>query len=80
MLEVSDSNLETQSLDHHGIVAGICKELKIAERVNGKLKVHEERIVTPGQAVVSMITNGLGFTNHRLYLSHQFFANKPIEA
>ena len=26
-----------------------------------------------------MILNGLGFTNRRLYLTHQFFENKPIE-
>jgi transposase len=79
MLEVSDEAIETLSLDHHGIVAGICKELRIAERINEQLKVHDKRIVSPGQAVVSMIINGLGFTNRRLYLSHQFFANKPIE-
>jgi transposase len=79
MLEVSENNLETLTLDHHGIVAGICKELKIAQRIDKELKVHSERIVSPGQAVVSMIINGLGFTNRRLYLSHQFFANKPIE-
>lgn len=32
-----------------------------------------------GQAVVAMILNGLGFTNRRLYLTHQFFQTKPIE-
>src|SRR6185437_706261 len=79
MLEVSSGDVESLSLDHHGVVAGICKELKIAERVNTKLKTRDERIVSPGQAVVAMIINGLGFTNRRLYLSHQFFANKPIE-
>lgn len=79
MLELSDGSIETLSLDHHGIVAGICKELRIAERINDKLKVHDKRKVSPGQAVVSMIINGLGFTNRRLYLSHQFFANKPVE-
>ena len=79
MLEINSDNIETMSLDHHGIVAGICKELKIAERINEKMKVHKDRKVSPGQAVVAMIINGLGFTNRRLYLSHQFFANKPVE-
>ena len=37
------------------------------------------RIVTPGESVVAMIINGLGFTNRRLYLIDQFFENKPIE-
>ena len=79
MLEVSNGEMSTLTLDHHGVVAGICKELRIAERVDGKLKPHAERKVSPGQAVVAMIINGLGFTNRRLYLSHQFFANKPID-
>jgi hypothetical protein len=26
-----------------------------------------------------MILNGLGFTNRRLYLTHQFFVSKPID-
>lgn len=78
MLEVSDNSLETLALDHHGIVAGICKELRISQRIDAELKVHSTRVVSPGQAVVAMIINGLGFTNRRLYLSHQFFANKPI--
>ena len=58
MLEVSSGDVESLSLDHHGVVAGICKELKIAERVNTKLKTRDERIVSPGQAVVAMIING----------------------
>jgi transposase len=41
--------------------------------------VHEDRIVSPGRAVVALILNGLGFTNRRLYLTPQFFASKPVE-
>ena len=37
------------------------------------------RIVSTGTSVVAMILNGLGFTNRRLYLTPQFFKNKPIE-
>jgi transposase len=32
-----------------------------------------------GTATVAMILNGLGFSNRRLYLVSQFFANKPVE-
>jgi transposase len=32
-----------------------------------------------GTATVAMILNGLGFSNRRLYLVPQFFANKPVE-
>ncbi|WP_256439922.1 MULTISPECIES: DUF4277 domain-containing protein [Candidatus Rhabdochlamydia] len=40
---------------------------------------YQQRKVSSGIAAVAMIINGLGFTNRRLYLTHQFFETKPIE-
>ena len=37
-----------------------------------------KRIVSIGQAVKAMVLNGLGFVNRSLYLSEQFFSNKPV--
>src|SRR5271163_3821332 len=79
MLEVAGEEIQTLSMDHHGLVAAVCKDLKIAERIDKRLGVDEQRVVSPGQAVVAMILNGLGFTNRRLYLTHQFFESKPVE-
>lgn len=79
MLEVAGDSVKTFPMDHHGLIASVCKDLKIAERVNACLDVHENRIVSPGHAVVAMILNGLGFTNRRLYLTPQFFESKPVE-
>jgi transposase len=79
MLEVVDSDLKTFPFDHHGLIAAVCKNLKIADRIDQLLPVHDARVVSPGRAVVAMILNGLGFTNRRLYLSPQFFASKPVE-
>lgn len=79
MLEVAGKEVQTQSIDHHGLVAGVCKDLKIAELIDERLLVDPQRKVGPGNAVVAMILNGLGFTNRRLYLTSQFFANKPVE-
>lgn len=79
MLEVSEGEIQTEVMDHHGIVASLCQDLKIAERIDSKLTVDAQRKVSPGIAVVAMIINGLGFTNRRLYLTHQFFASKPVE-
>ena len=85
MLEVADSDLKTFPLDHHGIIAAVCKDLRIAERIDHLLPVHDARVVSPGErglprrAVVALILNGLGFTNRRLYLTPQFFASKPVE-
>lgn len=79
-LEMAGEEVKTLTLDHHGIVASICQELKIAQRIDEKMDRRDQRqVVSTGQAVVAMILNGLGFTNRRLYLTHQFFAGKPVE-
>ena len=78
MLEIAKNELNTLNMDHHGLVAAVCKDLKIADKIDQKLGVDKQRLVTPGQSVVAMILNGLGFTNRRLYLTHQFFKNKPL--
>ncbi|HLP42602.1 MAG TPA: IS1634 family transposase [Fibrobacteria bacterium] len=78
MLEVAGSDVKSFPLDHHGLIAAVCKDLKIAERIDALLPIHEQRVVSPGRAVVAMILNGLGFTNRRLYLTPQFFESKPV--
>ena len=78
MLEVAGEEVDTLSMDHHGLVAAVCKDLKIAERIDARLGIEAGRVVSAGQAVVAMILNGLGFTNRRLYLTHQFFETKPV--
>ena len=79
MLEIANSEIQSFPFDHHGIIAAVCKDLKIAERIDALLPMHEKRTVSPGRSVVAMILNGLGFTNRRLYLTPQFFASKPVE-
>ena len=79
MLEVGKENIQTVNMDHNGLIAALCKDLKVVERIDARLKSNSQRKVSPGQAVVAMILNGLGFTNRRLYLTHQFFASKPIK-
>ena len=79
-MELADENVQTLSMDHHGIVAATCKDLKIAEKINDRIDTADKRrVVSAGKAVVAMILNGLGFTNRRLYLTHQFFETKPTE-
>jgi transposase len=78
MVEITEE-VQTVTMDHHGLVAALCKDLKIVERIDERITFDPQRKVTPGQAVVAMILNGLGFTNRRLYLTPQFFASKPVE-
>jgi len=68
----------TQDLGHLGLVAGMCKELKIAETIDHLLPPTEKQ-VSHGTAVCAMVLNGLGFVNQRLYLVPEFFRNKPVE-
>jgi transposase len=74
-------DIKSYPLDHHGIVAGMCDELEIVERINKRIGSSDlRRIIQPGVSVKAMIINGLGFVNRCLYLTTQFFASKPVEA
>lgn len=79
-LEVAGDEAQTEVMDHHGLVAAICQDLKIGERINDRIGSKDpRRVVQPGTAVVAMIINGLGFTNRRLYLTPQFYQSKAVD-
>lgn len=67
-----------ERLDHLGVVAGVCEEIGLAAYLD-RLTCETKHHVSMGTATVAMILNGLGFSNGRLYLVPQFFANKPVE-
>jgi transposase len=67
-----------ERLDHLGIVAGVCREIGLAEWLDTQDTQSHVR-VSVGTATVAMILNGLGFSNRRLYLMPQFFATKAVE-
>lgn len=71
-------NYVNERLDHLGVVAGVCEEIGVASYLDGRAG-ETNRQVSVGTATVAMILNGLGFSNRRLYLMPQFFANKPVE-
>ncbi len=79
MTEISQGEIQTVTMDHHGLVAAICHDLKIAEKIDRRLSPDPQRKVSPGIASLAMIINGLGFTNRTLYLAHRFFESKPVE-
>ncbi|MCW7551620.1 IS1634 family transposase [Endozoicomonas gorgoniicola] len=70
----------SQVMDHLGLVAGMCKELGIADHIDRRApKVSDEWNISHGEAVVAMIINGLGFTGQSLHMFPQFFSNKPLD-
>ncbi|MDX8396002.1 MAG: IS1634 family transposase [Mariprofundaceae bacterium] len=67
-----------ERLDHLGIVAGVIKELKIAEFIDERLGTFEGETLSAGETVAGMIINGLGFSNKPLSLTPLFFKNCPL--
>jgi len=66
-------------LDHHGIVAGICDDLRLVEKIDRNIGSQDSRrVIQPGVAIRAMIINGLGFTSPQLYLTPQFLIKKDV--
>ena len=69
-----------KNLDHLGLVAGMCRELGIAEHLDAAVpEKTQKHHISHGQALVAMIINGLGFTSRALHLVPTFFKDKPTE-
>lgn len=66
-------------LDHFGIIAQVCKEIRLQDVIDRAIGTDIRQKVTPGAAVVSMVLNCFGFVNNPLYLSPQFLENLPVE-
>jgi len=72
--------IESKTLDHLGLVAGMYDELGIGDIIDKAIEQDEEkRSISIGQAVKAMVLNGLGFVNQRLYLFPKFFQDKPVD-
>lgn len=76
---MNEPKFQTKRLDHHGIVAGICHQIKLAEIINRIIPVDIRKKVTVGDAVVAMVINGIGLTSRPLYLVAEAMKNKPID-
>jgi transposase len=75
---VEKTRYTTERIDHLGIVAGMCNKIGLIETIDEQVG-ESERKVSVGQAVQAMVLNGLGFVGRPLYLTPEFFANKPVE-
>jgi len=73
------NTIKVERLDHLGVIASVIKDLGIIELIDSRLKPDGQEEVTTGEAVAAMIINGLGFSDRPLYLTPQFFENKPME-
>ena len=75
---ITDSTFTTQRLDHLGIVAGVCDHIDLINTIDNFIPP-TKRKVSVGEAVTAMILNALGFVSRPLYLTPEFFSNKPVD-
>ena len=75
-----EPEVEVLHLGHLGLVVSIFKKYKIVEKIDKLLpKNSYNHHITHGEAVLAMVVQGLGFTNHRLYLSSHYFHHIALE-
>jgi transposase len=65
-------------IQHLGIVAGICNEIKLIPTIDAEIK-KPKRKVTVGQAVQSIILNALGLSGRAMYLHPDYYRKRPVE-
>jgi len=65
-------------IQHLGIIAGVCKEIGLAELIDRHVE-NGNRKVTVSEAVVAMVLNAMGFTGRPLYLTPRFYENRPAD-
>jgi hypothetical protein len=65
-------------LDHRGLVAGLCDELRMGDRLDRAMPHRPEtRMVTMRSAVNAMVLHGRGVVNQPLDRVPRCFQNKP---
>ena len=75
---MTETTYATERLDHLGIVAGVCHEIGLIEQIDACIGP-TKRKVSVGEAVQAMVINALGFVGRPLYLTPEFFDNKPVD-
>ncbi len=69
-------NVEIQSIDHLGIIAGIIDSIGLVEIINEIVGQATDEKVSAGHVVKAMILNGMGFVSSPLYMFPDFFQDK----
>ena len=72
----------TKSLDHLGLVSGMCKDIGIAKFIDAAHpNQSENKHISYGLLVEAMILNGLGlgFVGRTLHMYPEYFTERPVE-
>jgi transposase len=73
-------HITTKSIDHLGIVTGICKEIELVKLIDKLVCSDPQRKISVGEGIYALVLNGLGFGNTTLYLSPHFFEISQSES
>lgn len=73
---------EPRVVGHLGLVGTFMHECGLIDLIDRLIpkKSHNQGHFSYGEVVALMILNGLGYTSKPLYLTHEFFKNKDVEA
>lgn len=74
-----EKNLQVETIDHLGLVAGIVDELGLVELTDELLPGHHQNCISNGQVLKAMVLNCFGFLSAPLYLFSEFFESKSTE-
>jgi hypothetical protein len=74
----TETNYETQRIDHLGIVTGISLEIELVETIDKQVGVTGRKVIC-GEGTLAMVQNALGFNNRVLYLMPDYLRNKPVD-
>jgi len=79
-MKVMTISYSTKSLDHLGLVSGMCKDIGIAKFIDdAHPEQSQDKHVSYGQLVEAIILNGLGFVGRTLHMYPEYFADRPVE-
>ena len=77
---MNEASVQIKNMDHLGLVAGMIDILEIEKSIDKRVTyTSHKKALSYGTLVKAMILNGLGFVNKQLYLTPDFFRDKPLE-
>ena len=78
---LKEEQLEGLVLEHLGLVMSTIKKLGLLEKIDERLPLDANKgaKITMGERTASMILNGTGFVDDRLYMFPEFLANTPVD-
>lgn len=78
-METTAYEYTTERIDHLGIAAGVCKQIKLIQIIDESIIIPTGRKVSCGQSVQAMVLNAMGLSGRAMYLMPEYMRNKPVD-